>query len=147
MRSQIFTDPSVPVTSRAILCGVYAEIVERMQFQAVEISAKGGLPLKFDEMCGIASGKVYELEPETDLPFLFAAMKLRGLLVFATPDCVQGQQEAAQHVFRMVRDAAKGRLAEDVFKRLNTFVSRKCKEGAPFSEEVYSELCAILGHD
>jgi hypothetical protein len=139
MLSQIFTDPSVPVTSPVTLCGVYDGMAETMQLKASGIMAKGELPLKFDEMCGMPNGRVYILEPAADFPFLFAAMKLRGLIVV--------QKEAAQHVFKMVRDAAKGSLAVDAYKRLQKFVTQKSMEDAPFSEDVYSELRVLLGRD
>jgi len=147
MLSQIFNDKALPVTDPSVQFAVYEQIVRQLHAKASSIVAGldrvwldkldanarmelalSRIPLRYNEMCGIHSGKTFILEPAKDFPFLFAALKLHGqiistgvngtILSVVSPE----EQEDMRQVFKMVRDAAKGFLSVEAYQGLQALL-------------------------
>jgi Glu-tRNA(Gln) amidotransferase subunit E-like FAD-binding protein len=142
---------AVCVTDPKLKCIAFETIIHRLHNTADKIVAEGKLQYEYDGFHGVLEKKTVVLNPETDIPLLFVALKIYGQIVAriengVTTTVPEEKQKAMGRVYKMVRDEAKSYLNDEVYQNLQALCKQARKEDNELLD-VYPRLFMLLGHN
>lgn len=151
MRLRDSNGSAVCVTDPKLKCTVFETIIHRLHNTADRIVADGKLGYEYDGFHGTLEKKTVVLNPETDIPLLFVALKIYGQIFARTEYGVtttvpEEKRSAMGLVFKMVRDEARGYLNDEVYHKLQALCKQAWKENKELLD-VYPRLSVLLEHN